>query len=122
MREPIIINESPTPLEPGCIDVFASARSAEHHLEAWYADESYFACDLDGLVLEILPNFETGGVSIVECAEEPARPDLAETFLRSYLDSLRYRKGRKKAELSDTWLRSVSVEEMAEVSLRYAIE
>jgi len=101
MRPPIIVNESPTPLEPGCIDVFASAPSAERHLEAWYADESYFACDVDGLVLKILPNFEADSVWIVECAEQPARPDLAATFLRSYLDSLRHRKGREKAELSE---------------------
>lgn len=120
MRVPIIVNESTTPLDPGCIYVFSSLAGAERYFEAWYSDESYYACDVDGLPLQILPDHETGGVRIVEQTEGAARPDLAASFLQSYLSTLPPKTGLAKTEKSDAWLRSASVEEMAEVSLQYA--
>lgn len=119
MRVPIIVNESLTPLDPKCIYVFSSLLAAERYFEAWYSDESYYACDVDGLRLEILPDPKTGGVSIVERGEEAARPDLAASFLRSFLSTLSPKTGVGK---SDTWLRSASVKEMAEVSLQFAVK
>lgn len=89
MKTPIIVNESTNPADPGCVYVFSSLALAERYFESWYADESYFACDADGLPLKILARKQSDGVSIVEAIGEPARPDLAVSFLRSYLNRLR---------------------------------
>jgi len=121
LRAPIIINESSTPLKPGCINVFSSVQAAEQYLEAWYAKESYFACDLDGLVLEIGGDPESGIAWIVEKSGEPARPDLAEAFLRSFIEGLIMQGLLPESENLASWLQSATVAKMAEVSLQYAI-
>lgn len=122
MRAPIIVNESSNPTDVGCIYVFSSAVLAERYFERWYADESYFACDVDGLPLLILPCEESDHVKIVELVDCPARPDLASLFLRSYLGSLVLQKKTKNLDISDQWLRSASVDEIAAAGLRHAIE
>lgn len=122
MRAPIIVNESTTPLDPGCVYVFSSLPVAERYFEAWYSDESYYACDVDGVPLRILPNHETGGVRIVEQSDGDVRPGLARSFLESYLKNLPSRAGLTEPEKSDAWLHSASIDEVAEVSLQYATE
>ena len=122
MRAPIIINESPNPLTPGCIYVFSSVLLAERYFEYWYADESYYACDADGQLLTIKPDHRTGGVCITEKGEEPARPDLATSFLRAYIAGLLFLKRIQDGEVTNAWIRSASVEDLEELSLRYATE
>lgn len=122
MRAPIIINESPTPLKPGCIYVFSSVELAERYFEAWYADESYCACDADGKLLIIQPDQRTGSVCIMEQQNAPARPDLTASFLRAYIAGLLSLNKIEKSEFNDAWLHSASTADLAEVSLRHATE
>jgi hypothetical protein len=122
MKAPIIVNESTAPTDPGCVYVFSSLALAERYFESWYADESYFACDANGLPLKIVARKQSDGVSIVEASEEPARPDLAASFLRSYLKSIVHERKVEGSDVSEQWLASASTQDIAEASLRYATE
>jgi len=122
MKAPIIVNESTAPADPGCVYVFSSLALAERYFEPWYADESYFACDADGLPLKIVASNKSDGVSIVEINGEPPRPDLAVNFLRSYLEYIVHNKKVEGLDISENWLKLASEQEIAEESLRYATE
>lgn len=122
MKPPIIVNESPAPLEPGCVYVLRSKVAAERYFEEWYSNESYYACDSVGQRLCLLPDENTGGVKIVRWNDEIERPDLAASFLRSYLSSQASTARWAKLGKSNAWLRSATLEEMAEVSVLFATE
>ncbi len=121
MKAPIIVNESPEPLEPGCIDIFSSVPVAEQSFESWYADESYYACDADGVPLEIV-SADGAGVWIVKKVEDIVRPDLAALFLRTYLASLPKAEQLIRDGKSEDWIWTATLEELAEVALLYATE
>lgn len=122
MKAPIIVNESSTPLVPGCVYVFGSINTAERYFETWYSDESFYACDCTGLRLEILPNYATGGVSITELAGETRNPDLAASFLKKFIGSFGLKiDGIKPAESSE-WLRSATLSELVEASAHRAMK
>jgi len=122
MKEPIIVNESPSPLDPGCIYIFTSLPIAERYFEPWYVDESYYACDSEGVRLRLLPNEDTGGVTIVEWGDEVANPRLSASFLRAYIGSLSQKHGWEKIGKSEEWLHTATNAAMAELALEYATE
>jgi len=122
MKAPIIVNESTIPADPGCVYVFSSLAVAERYFEAWYADESYFACDADGLPLKILASDQSNGVAIVEVSGEPPRPDLAIKFLRAYLKSIANTKKVGRLYISDEWVTLASAQDIVVQSLRHPTE
>ena len=81
MRPPILVNESTIREEIGDCDIFETIYDAELYFEPWYADESYFAFDIDGRELEIVPDEIDRPVRFVELEGVSPDPEIVRKYV-----------------------------------------
>ncbi len=95
MKPPILVNESNDRREVGDCSVYATVEALRDDIEPWYAEESYFAFDIEGRALRLRPDDERYSVHVVPIDGAAPDPGLVRRYLLHLLAARRPR-------LSDT--------------------
>lgn len=117
MKPPIIVNENAT-IDCGDLNVFGTIPALEAYLEPWYVDEPHFIFDSEGMQLDIAPIKH--GVLLSPKDPRTINPEIARLYFSTFLKSIARAKGWNYVGVTEAFVETAPLFELAQASAKFA--